>query len=105
MDRTKEIVDFNIPRYKMFFLVFGFYAIMYLYLVFGPVGKMFDRNVFLLIQWSPVIGVVGFGIYALYTIVKNVINLKNYPDEAESLLKDVQEAKEGLRKRGYKGDL
>lgn len=24
---------------------------MYLYLVFGPVGKMFDRNVFLLIQW------------------------------------------------------
>lgn len=33
------------------------------------------------------IGVVGFGIYALYTIVKNVINLKNYPDEAESLLK------------------
>lgn len=53
--------------------------------------------------------------YAAYTIIRNVINLKNYPEEAESLLKvhmgfdyymqDVAEAKEGLRKRGFKGDL
>ena len=35
---------------------------------------------------SPVIGIVLFGAYAAVTILGNVIRLKNYPEEAESLL-------------------
>lgn len=30
---------------------------------------------------------MAFGLYALFVIMRNVINLKNFPEEAESLLK------------------
>ena len=36
---------------------------------------------------SPLISLVIFGVFAGFTILRNVIRLKNYPDEAESLLK------------------
>lgn len=58
---------------------------------------------------------VLFGAFAAFTILRNVIRLKNYPEEAESLLKviekrsvhtqDVAEAKAGLKKMGYKYEL
>ena len=58
---------------------------------------------------------VLFGAFAAFTILRTVIRLKNYPEEAESLLKvsekrsvhtqDVAEAKAGLKKMGYKYEL
>lgn len=36
---------------------------------------------------SPLISLIIFGLFAGFTILRNVIRLKNYPDEAESLLK------------------
>ncbi|KNB43037.1 dolichol-phosphate mannosyltransferase [Blastocystis sp. subtype 4] len=81
------------------------YAFIYLTSLFGPLQSYLNPVVRKVITWSPVISIVLFGIYAVYTIMSNVIRLKNYPEEAESLLKDVAEAKDGLRKRGYKYEL
>ena len=36
---------------------------------------------------SLMVAIIAFGIYAVYTIIRNVVNLKNYPEEAESLIR------------------
>ncbi|KAK8795436.1 hypothetical protein WA538_004620 [Blastocystis sp. DL] len=105
MDKGKELASFRIPRYKILLAMIQFYVITYIVCLFGPVQYYLDPFVLKLIAWSPLVSLVLFGAFAAFTILRNVIRLKNYPEEAESLLKDVAEAKAGLKKMGYKYEL
>ncbi|CBK25196.2 uncharacterized protein [Blastocystis hominis] len=52
MDRSKESVKFRIPRYKIFLSLIIFYTFSYFYILFGPVSRVIDPNVVLLIEWA-----------------------------------------------------
>ena len=54
------------------------------------------------ILFSPVIAVLLFGIYAAVVIMWNVFKLRNFPSEYESMLKDIDEANDMLKRKGFK---
>ncbi len=54
----------------------------------------------MIINYAPVFLILGLGVYALVSIVHGVINLKDCPEAAVEVEKDVKEAKAAMTKKG-----
>lgn len=50
----------------------------------------------------PVIVLGIFGVYSLFTILKSVVMLKDYPREEQSLKEDIQRARDFYASKGIK---
>ncbi|KAK8791015.1 hypothetical protein WA158_005646 [Blastocystis sp. Blastoise] len=91
-------------RWQKFLSFFMLLLTGYLFFIYFGNFKDLNRNGQLLFLWSPFILLVLYGCYALFVILKNVINLRNYPSESVSLNSDIAEAKQYLKRQGFKFD-
>ncbi|XP_015920392.1 dolichol-phosphate mannosyltransferase subunit 3 [Parasteatoda tepidariorum] len=50
----------------------------------------------------PLYGVIAFGIYSLFVVLYRVYTFNDCPEAAEELKMEIKQAKEDLKKRGFK---
>ena len=69
-----------------------------------PGGGDGDRSAIILqciIRYLPLWAILSLGIYALVMVVLRVQTMKDCPEAALSLAREITDAKESLRKRGF----
>jgi len=54
------------------------------------------------IQLLPLLGLVCFGCFCAGKLIFDLLTFKNYPHEIAALEKDIAEAKQDLKNRGFK---
>ncbi|KAJ8928888.1 hypothetical protein NQ314_018459 [Rhamnusium bicolor] len=71
-------------------------------LVTNKVESNFVRENYNLVLYSPIIFVILFGLYALTVVLYRVYNFNDCEEAAVELQKEIQEAREGLTRLGFK---
>ena len=83
-----------------------FVSLLFIYLVpqYYPVSAgFFDHHPSLKFHWqlSIIYVPILWGLYAAFSVLNAVRNVKDYPESKHELLDDIQKAKEQLSKAGF----
>lgn len=76
--------------------IFGIYVVV-LVSIWWVTWKAFP---IMIVALAPLWGLILLGLYAISWVVYGVVTLKDNPEAAKELEKEVEEAKQELRKRG-----
>jgi hypothetical protein len=54
----------------------------------------------LAVQWAPLWGILGLGLYAAISIIYGLLTFEDYPEAAAELERQVEEARAEMKRRG-----
>ncbi|KAH8351709.1 hypothetical protein KR084_002974 [Drosophila pseudotakahashii] len=78
-----------------------FYASLYLSIVLGTVQSQFTTKYFLHIQLLPLVLLVIFGIYSVWTVPYRTLTFNDCPEAAKKLQDEILEGRKDLIAKGF----
>eukprot|EP00099_Drosophila_melanogaster_P000904 NP_001034051.1 uncharacterized protein Dmel_CG33977 [Drosophila melanogaster] len=89
----------NLQRWLFYASLF---AIPYLSVVLGTVQTPLTTKYFLHIQLLPLLLLVIFGIYSVWTVLYRTLTFNDCPEAAKELQDEIQEARKDLIAKGFR---
>ncbi|XP_033163516.1 dolichol-phosphate mannosyltransferase subunit 3 [Drosophila mauritiana] len=89
----------NLQRWLFYASLF---AIPYLSVVLGTVQTQLTTKYFLHFQLLPLLLLVIFGIYSVWTVLYRTLTFNDCPEAAKELQDEIQEARKDLIAKGFR---
>ncbi|KAH8293051.1 hypothetical protein KR054_012263 [Drosophila jambulina] len=89
----------NLQRWLFYASLF---AVPYLAIVLGTVQTQFTTKYFLHIQLLPLLLLVIFGIFSVWTVLYRTFTFNDCPEAAKELQAEILEARKDLISKGFK---
>nr|XP_016936624.1 dolichol-phosphate mannosyltransferase subunit 3-like [Drosophila suzukii] len=89
----------NLQRWLFYASLF---AVPYLSIVLGAVQTQLTSKYFLHIQLLPLLFLVIFGIYSVWTVLYRTLTFNDCPEAAKELQEEILEARKDLIAKGFR---